>query len=54
MSYWAIRDALHQLMVRAVAFQAQLTSDSPDWEDLWIIHLQMCRAENYLRIKENE
>ena len=53
MSFWAIRDALHQLMVRAEAFDTQLQSEDPDWDDLWECHLEMCRVEEYLKIKEN-
>jgi hypothetical protein len=51
-SYWAIRDALHQLMVRTAAFDEQLLSDRPDWDDLWRCHLELCRVECYLQLKE--
>lgn len=54
MSYWEIRDVLHQLMIRTVAFHDQLVSDRPDWQDLWQIHLELCRAERYLKLKENK
>ena len=53
MSYWEIRDALRQLMVRAEAFDCQLKSDDPDWDDLWPCHVALCRVERYLKIKEN-
>lgn len=47
-----MRDALHQLMVRAVAFDEQLLSDDPDWDDLWQTHMELCRIEEYLKIRE--
>jgi hypothetical protein len=53
-SYWEIRDALHQLMVRAAAFHDQLMSEDPDWEDLWQCHLELCRIEEYFRWRQDE
>ncbi len=53
-SYWEIRDALHQLMVRTTAFHEQVMSDDPDWQDLWQVHLELCRIERFLELKENE
>lgn len=53
MSYWEIRDKLHQLMVRTIEFDAGLKSDEPNWDALWDHHLELCRIEEYLRIREN-
>ena len=53
-SYWEIKDALHQLMVRTTAFHEQILSDCPDWQDLWQVHLELCRIERFLELKENE
>jgi hypothetical protein len=53
-SYWEIRRVLHDLAVRTTAFHEQIMSDRPDWEDLWKIHLELCRAERYLELKEDE
>ena len=54
MSYWEIKDALHQLMVRTTAFHEQIMSDRPNWQDLWQVHLELCRIERFLDLKENE
>ena len=27
--------------------------DDPDWDDLWQCHLELCRVERYLKMKEN-
>jgi hypothetical protein len=54
MSYWEIKRVLHDLAVRTTAFHQQLMSDHPNWADLRKIHRELCRAERYLQLKENE
>lgn len=54
MSYWEIHDWLHQLMVRTIEFDTGIKSDQPDWNAIWEHHLELCRIEECLKIKETE